>query len=178
MAILDILTIPDKRLKHKSVEVKEIDGKLLKFVDDMYETLYETGNGIGLAAPQVNVLKRVVVIDIKENEKSNKMTLINPKITMKSSEKCSHQEGCLSIPEYYAEVVRAKYIQFEFTNIDGKQIKSEAEGLLSICIQHELDHLDGILFIDHISSLKRKLVIQKFSKFKKKQKNGIVNKNE
>ncbi len=178
MAILEILTIPDVRLKYKSVEVKKIDKELLKLIDDMYETLYETGNGIGLAAPQVNVRKRVVVIDIKENEKSNKLTMINPKILKKSKEQSIHEEGCLSIPEYYAEVKRSKFIEYEFTNTKGEKTKSNADGLLSICIQHELDHLNGVLFIDHISSLKRKLAMEKFRKIKKKNKNQRFNKNE
>lgn len=179
MAILNILTIPDVRLKHKSQEVKYFDSDVKKFVSNMYDTLYNTGNGIGLAAPQVGVTKRIIVIDLKENEKSNPLTLINPKIISKSNEEFINEEGCLSVPEYFAEVKRSKIIEYEFLDQDGKKFFSKADGLLSICIQHEIDHLEGILFIDHLSPLRRKMALEKLKKIKKRiQKEEAVDTNE
>ncbi|MAY89760.1 MAG: peptide deformylase [Rickettsiales bacterium] len=168
MTILKILTIPDPRLKHKSSEVKSFDKDLKVLVKDMYDTLYGTGNGIGLAAPQIGVKKRIVIIDLKEDNKSKPITLINPKITKKSEEKFINEEGCLSVPEYFAEVERSQKIEYEWYDVDGIKKKSQSVGLLSVCIQHEIDHLDGILFIDHLSNLKRKLAIERLTKLKKK----------
>ena len=169
MAILKILTIPDPRLKHKSSEVKYFDEELKQTVNNMYETLYDSGNGIGLAAPQVNIRKRIVVIDLKEENKSLPLTFINPKITEFSETKFINQEGCLSVPEYYADVERSREVLVEWFDEFGKKFNKKLSGLLSICIQHEIDHLDGILFIDHLSSLKRKMAVQKIKKLKKKE---------
>ena len=169
MAILKILTIPDPRLKHKSSEVKFFDEELKQTVNNMYETLYDSGNGIGLAAPQVNIRKRIVVIDLKEENKSAPITFINPKITEFSEAKFINQEGCLSVPEFFADVERSKEVLVEWFDEHGKKINKKLSGLLSICIQHEIDHLDGILFIDYLSSLKRKMAVQKIKKLKKKE---------
>ena len=170
MTILNILTIPDPRLKHKSQIVENFDKNLRKTVYDMYDTLYDSGNGIGLAAPQVNIKKRIVVIDLKVDGTSQPLTFINPVITNFSEEKFINQEGCLSVPEYYADVQRSKEIMLEWYDLQGKINRKSFSGLLSICIQHEIDHLDGILFIDHLTSLKRKMAIQKIKKSKKKDK--------
>ena len=169
MAILKILTIPDQRLKHKSSDVKFFDEELKQTVNNMYETLYNSGNGIGLAAPQVNIRKRIVVIDLKEENKSAPITFINPKITEFSEAKFINQEGCLSVPEFYADVERSKEVLVEWFDEHGKKFNKKLSGLLSICIQHEIDHLDGILFIDYLSSLKRKMAVQKIKKLKKKK---------
>jgi peptide deformylase len=168
MSILDILTIPDPRLKYKSTEVDFFDKKLEKIVKDMFDTLYLSGNGIGLAAPQVGIHKRIVVIDLKENEEPSPITFINPKVLYSSEEKSSNEEGCLSIPGYYAEVERPKVVDVEWIDLKGKKTEKRMSGLLSVCIQHEIDHLNGILFIDHLSNLKRKSAFQKSKKAKKK----------
>jgi len=168
MAALKILTIPDPRLKHKSTEVKSFDSTLRKMVRDMYDTLYSSGNGIGLAAPQVGITMRIIVIDLKEDGKSKPITIINPRIINLSKEKFVNEEGCLSVPEYYAEVERSKVIEVEWFNEDGDKERKKIDGLLSICIQHEIDHLNGVLFIDHLSKLKRKLVFDRLKKIKKK----------
>ena len=167
MTILKILTIPDPRLKHKSSNIEVFDKELKTIVKNMYETLYASGNGIGLAAPQVDIRKRIVVIDLKEDGKSSPITFINPRIIKFSDEKFVNQEGCLSVPEYYAEVERAKEVEVEWFDDVGVKYKKNLSGLMSICIQHEVDHLDGILFVDHLSTLKRKMAIQKIKKSKK-----------
>jgi peptide deformylase len=168
MAALKILTIPDPRLKHKSTEVKNFDSNLRKIVRDMYDTLYSSGNGIGLAAPQVGITMRIIVIDLNEDNISKPITVINPKIINLSEEKFVNEEGCLSVPEYYAEVERSKIIEVEWFNEAGEKERKKIDGLLSICIQHEIDHLNGVLFIDHLSKLKRKLVFDRLKKIKKK----------
>ena len=167
MSILEILTIPDKRLKQKSSDVENFDKDLAKMVKDMFETLYSSGNGIGLAAPQVGIKKRIVVIDLKEEGKSNPMTFINPKIIFYSEEKFVNEEGCLSIPGFYADVSRSNSVEVEWEGLDRKKNKKKLTGLMSICIQHEIDHLDGILFIDYLSNLKKKRALEKVKKFKK-----------
>ena len=169
MSVLEILTIPDKRLKCKSSEVKFFDNNLKIIIEDMFDTLKDSGNGIGLAAPQVGIKKRIVVIDLKEKNKSSPVIFINPIILKKSSEKSSNEEGCLSIPGYYADVERAKEVEVEWLDLKGKKNKKIFSGLFSICIQHEIDHLNGILFIDYLSSLKKKRAIEKVKKFKKKK---------
>ncbi len=173
MSVLDILTIPDKRLKHKSSDVRDFDEKLEKIVADMFDTLYASGNGIGLAAPQIGISKRIVVIDLKEEGKQNQIVLINPKIISTSDENSINQEGCLSIPGYYADVERSNEVRVEWSDVNGKKIKKKCSGLLSICIQHEIDHLDGILFIDYLSNLKRKRAFEKVKKYQKIQNEKI-----
>jgi peptide deformylase len=167
MSVLEILTIPDKRLKHKSSEVENFDKSLEKIVKDLFDTLYSSGNGIGLAAPQVGIKKRIVVIDLKEEGKSVPITFINPKIIFSSDENSVNEEGCLSIPGYYAEIKRPNVVEVEWTDLDGKKNKDKLTGLMSICIQHEIDHLDGILFIDYLSNLKKKRAQEKVKKYKK-----------
>ena len=167
MSVLEILTIPDKRLKHKSSEVKSFDKSLEKIVKDLFDTLYSSGNGIGLAAPQVGIKKRIVVIDLKEEGKSVPIIFINPKIIFSSDENSVNEEGCLSIPGYYAEIKRPNVVEVEWTDLDGKKNKDKLTGLMSICIQHEIDHLDGILFIDYLSNLKKKRAQEKVKKYKK-----------
>ena len=168
MTVLRILTIPDPRLKHKSIEVEIFNSDLQKIVKDMYDTLYASGNGIGLAAPQVGIKKRIVVIDLKEDGKFDPITFINPKVIKFSEEKFINEEGCLSVPEYHAEVERSKEVEVEWFDEKGKRKKKKIKGLLSICVQHEIDHLNGTLFIDHLSKLKRRLVFEKLKKIKKK----------
>ena len=172
MTILKILTIPDPRLKHKSSNIEVFDKKLKTIVKNMYETLYASGNGFGLAAPQVDIRKRIVVIDLNEDGKSSPITFINPRIIKFSDEKFVNQEGCLSVPEYYADVERAKEVEVEWFDDTGVKYKKTLSGLMSICIQHEIDHLDGILFVDHLSTLKRKMAIQKIKKSKKNIRNN------
>ena len=168
MAVLEILTIPDSRLKKKSTEVKNFDASIKKIIKDLFDTLYFSGNGIGLAAPQVNIHKRIIVMDLKKDGKSYPETFINPNIIKKSSEKSKHEEGCLSIPDFYAEIHRPSIIDVEWLDLKGKNNKETMTGLRAICMQHEIDHLDGILFIDYLSGLKRKMAI---NKIKKKNKN-------
>ncbi|MAZ07619.1 MAG: peptide deformylase [Rickettsiales bacterium] len=169
MAVLQILTIPDPRLKYKSNNIQNFDKNLEKIVDDMFDTLYASGNGIGLAAPQVNIHQRIIVMDLREDEKSNPQVFINPRIIKFSAEKNINEEGCLSIPEFYAEVERPSTVDVEWFDTKGKKIKKKMTGLLSICMQHEIDHLNGVLFIDHISKLKKKMALQKFKKLKTKK---------
>ena len=169
MSVLEILTIPDQRLKNKSSEVKLFDINLKKIVKDMFDTLNDSGNGIGLAAPQVGVKKRIVIVDLKENNKSSPVIFINPVITKESREREVNEEGCLSIPGYYAEVERAKEVDVEWYDLEGEKKTKTFSGLFSICIQHEIDHLDGILFIDYLSRLKRRRANEKVKKFQKKK---------
>lgn len=169
MSVLEILTIPDQRLKNKSSEVKLFDINLKKIVKDMFDTLNDSGNGIGLAAPQVGVKKRIVIVDLKENNKSSPVIFINPVIIKESRERLVNEEGCLSIPGYYAEVERAKEVDVEWYDLEGEKVTKTFSGLFSICIQHEIDHLDGILFIDYLSRLKRRRANEKVKKFQKKK---------
>jgi peptide deformylase len=164
MAVRDILIIPDKRLRQVSKPVAKIDAATRKLVDDMFETMY-AAPGIGLAAIQVGEPRRVVTMDLskKEDEKQPQV-FINPELVWASTDKRVHEEGCLSIPEYYEEVQRPAEVKVKYLDLDGKKQEIEAKGLLATCLQHEIDHLDGVLFIDHISKLKRDRVIKKFSK--------------
>ncbi len=170
MAILEILTIPDPRLKSKSLEVDSFDANLKKTIKNLFETLYATGNGIGLAAPQVGIQKRIVVIDLKVDGKSSPLSFVNPKILSSSVDKSFNEEGCLSIPEYYAEVERPNEVDVQWFDENGEKFIRKMKGLLSICIQHEIDHLNGILFIDYLSKLKKKLAQEKVKKSKLKAK--------
>ena len=161
MAKLKILRFPDARLRTKAVPVSDVSDGIRAFIDDMLETMYDA-LGIGLAATQVNVHQQVVVIDISE-EKDQPLCLINPKITKSDGVEIS-EEGCLSVPEYYAEVERAERITVEALDRDGKPFELEADGLLAVCIQHELDHLKGKLFVDYLSPLKQKRLRKKLEK--------------
>jgi peptide deformylase len=164
MAVRDILILPDKRLRQVSKPVARIDAAIRKLVEEMFETMYEAP-GIGLAAIQVGEPKRVITMDLaKKDEPRQPQVLINPELISTSAEKNTHEEGCLSIPEYYEEVERPAEVKVRYLDLDGNVHEVEAHGLLATCIQHEIDHLDGVLFIDHISKLKRDRVIKKFTK--------------
>ena len=164
MALREIIVLPDKRLRLVSEPVKTVDAELRALVDDMFETMYEAP-GVGLAAIQVGVPKRVITADTaKKDEPKQPQVFINPEIVWSSEEKNTYEEGCLSIPEYYEEVERPARVKVKFTDLDGKTREVEADGLLATVLQHEIDHLNGVLFIDHISKLKRDRVIKKFTK--------------
>ncbi len=168
MAVRDILIIPDKRLRAKSEPVKTVDKSLRALIDDMFETMY-AAPGIGLAAIQIGVSKRVVTMDLaKKDEPKQPQVFINPEVVWKSEEKATYEEGCLSIPEYYEEVERPKSVKVRFLDLDLKPQEIEADGLLATCLQHEIDHINGVLFIDHISKLKRDMVVKRFKKAAKK----------
>jgi peptide deformylase len=168
MATREIIILPDKRLRLVSEPVKGIDTELQALVEDMFATMYEAP-GIGLAAIQVAVPKRVIVMDLaKKDEPKAPRVFINPQVLWRSEERAVYEEGCLSIPEFYEEVERPAKVRVKFLDLAGAEQEVEAEGLLATCLQHEIDHLDGVLFIDHISKLKRDRVIKKFSKAAKR----------
>jgi len=164
MALLNILQFPDTRLKNKAAPVEQFDNALSLLIDNMFETMYET-QGIGLAAIQVNIQQRVIVIDVSR-EGNQPLVLINPEIIHKQ-DMVDSEEGCLSFPGVYAKVKRAKTIEAKYWDRDGKENSITAENLLSFCIQHELDHLDGITFYDHLSPLKKDLLRKKIEKLRK-----------
>ncbi|EMY45231.1 peptide deformylase [Glaesserella parasuis] len=164
MAVLDVLIYPDENLAKVCQPVETVDAELNTFIDNMFDTMYEH-EGIGLAAPQVNVLKRVITIDI-EGDKTNQIVLINPEI-LESSGETGIEEGCLSIPGCRALVPRKEKLTVKALNRKGQTFTLEADGLLAICIQHEIDHLNGVLFVDHISQLKRQRIKEKMLKLKK-----------
>lgn len=171
MAILPILEVPDPRLKTISTPVETFDDSLKTLVDDMTDTMYDA-NGIGLAAIQVGVPKRILVIDLQEaseGEEAEKdpLIFINPEILNPSEELAGYKEGCLSVPEQYADVERPATIRARWQDLDGKTHEQDMEGLMATCLQHEMDHLEGILFIDHLSRLKRQMVLKKLNKMRK-----------
>ena len=166
MALLDILRFPDARLRTKAVPVTEVTDGIREFLDDMLETMY-TAPGIGLAATQVNVHQEIVVVDVSE-DKNQPYCLINPVIIKAEGEKIC-EEGCLSVPEYFAEVKRAEKITVKALDRVRKEFELEADGLLAVCIQHELDHLKGKLFVDYLSPLKQQRLRKKFEKLSKQQ---------
>lgn len=164
MALIPIITLPDPILRRKSSPVERVDAELLALADDMIETMYDAP-GIGLAAVQIAVLRRLVVIDVSRDEDArNPQTFINPEIVWRSDERSVYEEGCLSIPDYYAEVERPAKVRVVYLDRQAKKQEIEAEGLLATCLQHEIDHLNGKLFIDHLSKLKRDMVVRKFTK--------------
>jgi peptide deformylase len=164
MALREILILPDKRLRLVSKPVAKIDSATRKLVEDMFETMYDAP-GIGLAAIQVGEARRIVTLDLaKKDEPRQPQVFINPELLWKSEALRNHEEGCLSIPEYYEEVERPAEIRMKYLDRDGKPRELEAKGLLATALQHEIDHLNGVLFIDHISKLKRDRVIKKFTK--------------
>jgi peptide deformylase len=168
MAVRDILIIPDKRLRLKSESVKTVDKTVRALIDDMFETMY-AAPGIGLAAIQIGVPQRVVIMDLaKKDEPKQPQVFINPEVIWASDEKATYEEGCLSIPEYYEEVERPRSVKVKYLDLDLKPQELEADGLLATCLQHEIDHINGVLFIDHISKLKRDMVMKKFKKAAKK----------
>lgn len=165
MALLPILEFPDTRLRTVAKPVAEVNDTITQLISDLTETMYEA-NGIGLAATQVNVHKRVVVIDISE-ERDNLQVFINPEFTVLDEETYTYQEGCLSVPEFYDNIIRPQHIRVSALNEKGERFELEPEGLLAVCIQHEIDHLDGKLFVDYLSSMKRRRVRTKAEKRQK-----------
>ena len=167
MALLPILTAPDPLLKKISAPVKQVDDGIRRLMDDMLETMYHAP-GIGLAAPQVGELKRVIVLDLaREDEEPQPLRLANPEIVWVSDDDATYNEGCLSVPEHYADVVRPAACRVKYLDYNNKPQEIEADGLLATCLQHEIDHLDGVLFIDHLTSLKRNIILRKLLKTKK-----------
>ena len=159
-----IITLPDPLLRKVSAPVTSVDTEVKNLMDDMLETMY-AAPGIGLAAVQVGVLKRIIVIDLsKEGEKKDPLFIVNPQITFKSDELISYEEGCLSIPNQFAEVKRPSSCKVNFLDYNGKKREINADGLLATCIQHEVDHLNGVLFIDHLSKLKKDLILKRTKK--------------
>jgi len=167
MALLPIITAPDPRLKLTAKPVAKVDATVRRLMDDMLETMYQS-IGVGLAAPQVGVPQRAIVIDAaREGEKPNPMRIANPEILWRSEEKTVANEGCLSLPEHYADVSRAAEIKLRYLDEENEIRELSATGLLATCIQHEIDHLDGVLFVDHISALKRGMILRKLAKAKR-----------
>ena len=168
MAVREIIKLPDKRLRLQSEPVKRIDSGIRKLVDDLFETMYDAP-GIGLAAIQIGIAKRVVAMDLsKKDEAHEPQVFINPEVTWVSDQTSKYEEGCLSIPEFYEEVERPAKVKVKYLDVDGKEHEIEATGLLATCLQHEIDHTNGVLFIDHISKLKRDRIVKKFAKAAKK----------
>jgi len=164
MALRDIVTVPDPILKQVSTPVEAVDDELRALMDDMLETMY-AAPGIGLAAVQVGVPKRVIVMDLtREEEQRGPRYFVNPEITWRSEETVPYEEGCLSVPEIYDEVERPARVKLKYLNYQGEAVEEEAEGLFAVCIQHEMDHLEGVLFIDHLSRLKRERAVAKVKK--------------
>ena len=174
MTIKPIITVPNEVLKKISDPIENVGDSEKKLVNDLFETMYNS-NGIGLAAVQVGILKRILVIDVstKEEEK-NPLCFINPVIKKISDEKSVYEEGCLSIPDTFIEIERPKICEVEYINLDGKLKNIKCDGLLSTCLQHEINHLDGKLIIDHLTKLKRDIIIKKISKNKKNPDRVIV----
>ena len=174
MSVKDIITVPNEILKKISEPIVNVGVNEKKLINDLFETMYNA-NGIGLAAVQVGILKRVLVIDVSsKDEKKNPMSFINPVIKNLSDETSVYEEGCLSIPETFIEIERPKICEVEYIDLDGKKKTIKCEGLLSTCLQHEINHLDGKLIIDHLSKLKRDIIIKKISKTKKNPDRVIV----
>ena len=164
MALLDVLIAPDPRLRKIAKPVEKVDAKILKILDDMLETMYEN-DGCGLAAIQVGIEKRLTVIDVAAwGAEPAPVKLINPEITWMSKETQTIDDGCLSVPGYWAKTKRPAQVKYQYLDETGNLIKKEADGLEAACMHHEIDHLNGILFIDHISSLKRKMILKKLEK--------------
>jgi peptide deformylase len=166
MALRTILTVPDPLLKQVSKPVETVDDELRALMDDMLETMY-AAPGIGLAAIQIGVPKRVIVMDLaREDEPKQPRYFVNPEVTWQSDELFVYQEGCLSVPEIYDDVERPARVRLSYLDYDGSRVEEEAEGLFAVCIQHEMDHLEGVLFIDHLSRLKRDRAVAKVKKAK------------
>ena len=167
MPLKNIVIEPDPILRKISQPIETVNNETKKLLDDMLETMY-AAPGIGLAAVQVGILKRIIVIDIsKEKEKKNPFFLINPEIIFKSEKTSSYEEGCLSLPGHFAEIERPSECRVTYIDYNGKKRELKANGILSTCIQHEVDHLDGVLFIDYLSKLKKDMIIKKLVKHKK-----------
>jgi peptide deformylase len=174
MALRDIIILPDKRLRLVSEPVKKIDREIKDLIDDMFATMYEAP-GIGLAAIQVGVPRRVVTMDLaKKEQPPDPRVFINPEITWRSDEQATYEEGCLSIPEIYEDVTRPAQVRVKYLDREGKEQVLEANGILATCLQHEIDHLNGVLFIDHISKLKRDRITKKFVKAAKRAADDVL----
>ena len=174
MAIKSIIVEPNKILRQISKPVSKVGNEERQIMDDMLETMYDA-KGIGLAAIQIGIPKRIIVMDISKNdEKKNPMFFVNPIIKKKHIDKSIYEEGCLSVPNYFAEIDRPKECEVEFLDYHGKKTILKAEGLFATCIQHEMDHLEGILFIDYLSKLKKTMIVKKLSKQKNKPDRIIV----
>ncbi len=170
MTVLSVLRFPDERLRTKATEVTQVNDETRKIIDDMFETMYDE-NGVGLAATQVDIHQRIVVIDVSD-DKSDPIALVNPEIIAKSDETFINEEGCLSVPGNYAKVTRHETVTVKALDRDGKEFTRDGDELLSICIQHELDHLAGILFVDYLSPLKRQRIKTKLEKEARLQKSN------
>ena len=169
MAVLPILIIPDPRLKQPAKPVAAVDARIGRLMDDMLETMYDAP-GIGLAAPQVGVLERVLVADVSDkDEPRNPIVMANPEVVWASEEKATYNEGCLSIPDHYADITRPARVKVRYLDRAGAEQELEADGLLSTCVQHEIDHLNGVLFIDYLSTLKRNMIVRKVQKARKQK---------
>ncbi|QCO14767.1 peptide deformylase [Azospirillum brasilense] len=167
MAVLDILVAPHPVLKQKAKPVEKVDARIAKLMDDMVETMY-AAKGIGLAAPQIGVLERVIVVDVHDkDEKPNPIRLANPEIVWKSDETSVCEEGCLSVPDQYAEVTRPSSVRVRYLDETNETREIEADGMLATCIQHEIDHLNGVLFVDYLSMLKRNMILRKVQKMQR-----------
>ena len=167
MALMPIIIAPDARLKIKTKPVDHVDAAVKTLMDNMLETMY-AANGIGLAAPQVGDMRSVIVVDCaRQAENPAPIKMANPEIIAVSPNDNTHEEGCLSLPEHYADVVRPESITLRYLNENNKIVEIDADGILATCIQHEMDHLEGILFVDHISALKRNMILRKLKKVKK-----------
>ena len=167
MALLPIIIAPDPRLKVKAKPVAKVDADMRRLMDDLLETMYHA-IGIGLAAPQVGAALRVLVVDVaREGEKPQPLRIANPEILWRSDQTTIANEGCLSLPEHYADVERPAAIRLRYLDHENEIRELEAEGLLATCIQHEIDHLDGVLFVDHVSALKRGMILRKLAKTKR-----------
>ena len=174
MGIKTIITEPNQILRQKSKPVDKVGQEEQQLMDDMLETMYHA-NGIGLAAIQIGIPKRIIVLDISKNEeKKNPMYFVNPVINNKDSENSTYEEGCLSVPNYFAEVERPKKCEIKYLDYNGKKKFLKIDGLLATCIQHEMDHLEGILFIDYLSKLKKTMIVKKLSKQKDRPDRIIV----
>jgi peptide deformylase len=167
MALLPIITAPDPRLKIKARPVAAVDAKVRRLMDDMLETMYQA-IGIGLAAPQVGQTSRVIVLDVaREGEKPQPLKFANPEILWRSSELATFSEGCLSLPEHYADVTRPAEVRLRYLDHENEIREMHAKGLLATCLQHEIEHLDGVLFVDHLSLVKRGMILRKLAKAKR-----------
>jgi peptide deformylase len=172
MAIRPILILPDPQLRLRSEPVREITPEIRQLAADMLETMYDAP-GVGLAAIQIGVPKRIITMDVSKSEDERQpLVLINPEILWASEDKRTYEEGCLSIPEYYEEVERPDRVRFRYTDLDGGTVERDADGLMATCVQHEIDHLNGVLFIDYLSKLKRDRVVTKFRKAAKREAAG------
>ena len=170
MTIKPLIILPDPLLRQVSKPIERVDADLKRLADDMLETMYDAP-GIGLAAIQIGVPRRMLVIDVsREGEEKQPLVFVNPEVVASTDERSVYEEGCLSIPDYYAEVERPATVTVKYLDRDGKEQTVQADGLLATCLQHEIDHLNGVLFIDHISRLKRDMVIKKFTKAAKSAK--------